>query len=256
MLIGASSVSRASSCSRDVERVFLRVRGGELAAGRAGAGDEPGPQRIGAPVEAERLDRAPWPLRPCRRRRRRSAGSATPSGADRRRRSRARSPRRRASGRRSFGRPAAPRRSSSSRPAPGDGRRYAQRDRPAGAAAIAVAATRVSGRPSLASTAARNFSMPQPSSTYLSRALVRSVRSPLSMKTRTIASATAVHSSGSTNDADVARQIAVAGDPADARRETTRPARRPRPRRRAPPGNRCRWSPPAWRYGRRRRRRR
>ena len=49
---------------------------------------------------------------------------------------------------------------------------------------------RASGRPSRSSTAATNFSKPQASSRYLSRALLRSVRSPWSMKMRTIASAT------------------------------------------------------------------
>ena len=59
--------------------------------------------------------------------------------------------------------------------------------------------TRVRGRPSFASTSPRNLSKPQASSTYLRRAFLRSVRSPLSMNTRTTASATATASSGFTS---------------------------------------------------------
>ncbi len=45
--------------------------------------------------------------------------------------------------------------------------------------------------------------------------LARLVRSPCSMKTRTMASATAVASSGLQDDAGVAREILVAGDAAE-----------------------------------------
>src|SRR5215213_8036057 len=51
-------------------------------------------------------------------------------------------------------------------------------------------------RASFSPTAVRNLSKPQESSTYFSRALLRLVRSPFAMKTRTIASATATQSFG------------------------------------------------------------
>ena len=75
--------------------------------------------------------------------------------------------------------------------------------------------TRASLRPSFSSTSARNFSMPMLSSTYFSRALLRLVRSPWSMKTRTIASATLVASARLHDHAGVAREILVAGDAAE-----------------------------------------
>ena len=87
-----------------------------------------------------------------------------------------------------------------------------------GRGAIASAGTRCSGWPSFSSTAFRNFSKPQASSTYFSRALLRLVRSPCSMKTRTIASAIACRLLRLQDDAGIAREIAVAGDAAE--RET------------------------------------
>ena len=100
-------------------------------------------------------------------------------------------------------------------------------------------------RPSFSSTAARNLSKPQASSTYFSRALLRSVRSPCSMKTRTMASATAVASLRLDDHAGVAGEILVAGDAAEREPEPDARARRrsrPSPR---PPGSRCRWCLPA-----------
>ena len=55
---------------------------------------------------------------------------------------------------------------------------------------------------------------PMASSTYLRRALVRSVRSPWSMKTRTTASATAVASAGLHDDAGLVGEVPVPGDAA------------------------------------------
>ena len=66
----------------------------------------------------------------------------------------------------------------------------------AGRGVTCAASTRASLAPSRASVAARKRSKPQASSTYFRRDLLRSVRLPFSMKTRTIASATAVHSPG------------------------------------------------------------
>ena len=63
--------------------------------------------------------------------------------------------------------------------------------------------------------AARNFSKPQASSTYFSRALLRLVRSPCSMKTRTMASATLRRIGRLDDHAGVAREIPVAGDAAE-----------------------------------------
>jgi hypothetical protein len=54
------------------------------------------------------------------------------------------------------------------------------------------AGTRVSLRPSFSSTRRQNLLDPHGVEHVLERALVRSVRSPWSMKTRTIASATSV----------------------------------------------------------------
>ena len=125
---------------------------------------------------------SPRRRRPCRRRRRRSAGSARPSGGYRRRRNRAPHPARpRICAALMRCRPAAPRRSSSVRPASAGARRYARSGRCGGRGAIASAGTFVSLRPSFSSTWAMNFSRPHASSTYFSRALVRSVRSPWSM---------------------------------------------------------------------------
>ena len=96
---------------------------------------------------------------------------------------------------------------------------------------------------------------PRRSSTYLSRALLRSVRSPCSMKTRTTAPGDRHALLRLQQHAGVAGEVAVAGDAAelqaeiDARRHRLRP-RRPRPRR-----SRCRWCLRAPRPGRRRRRR-
>ena len=72
-----------------IERVLLGVRGGELAAGRAGAGDEAGPERVGRQSRPS-ASIAAFAASTFGRRRPRPAGSATPSGADRRRRSRER----------------------------------------------------------------------------------------------------------------------------------------------------------------------
>ena len=68
----------------------------------------------------------------------------------------------------------------------------------AGRGSSASPGTRSSLRPSFSSTSASTFSSPRRSMTYLSRALVRSVRSPWSMNTRTMASATLVASAGFT----------------------------------------------------------
>ena len=57
--------------------------------------------------------------------------------------------------------------------------------------------------------------MPSRSRTYFSRALLRSVRSPCSMNTRTMASATAVACSGPAHHAGLAREIPVPGDAAE-----------------------------------------
>ncbi len=68
----------------------------------------------------------------------------------------------------------------------------------AGRGASASGGTRVNGRPNRSSTVVMNLSTPMPSRTYLRRALSRLVRSPVSMNTRTMASATLVASSGRT----------------------------------------------------------
>ena len=68
-----------------------------------------------------------------------------------------------------------------------------------GRGSSALGTARSSLRPSFSSIRPRNFSTPNFSSTYLSRALVRSVRSPWSMNTRTTASATSVASTGLTS---------------------------------------------------------
>src|SRR4029453_10253725 len=68
----------------------------------------------------------------------------------------------------------------------------------AGRGESASGGTRVKGWPSRSSTSVRNLSCPIPSSTYFSRALLRLVRSPRSMKMRTMASDTLVASAGLT----------------------------------------------------------
>ena len=85
----------------------------------------------------------------------------------------------------------------------------------AGRGAKASAGTRVKAWPSFSSTRARNFSIPMPSMTYFSRALSRLVRSPVSMNTRTMASATLVASAGLTMMPVSLGKILVAGDAAD-----------------------------------------
>ena len=65
-----------------------------------------------------------------------------------------------------------------------------------GRGCTADGSTRSSGVPRNSSIAARKRGTPQRSSTYFSRALVRSVRSPSAMNTRSTASATRVASSG------------------------------------------------------------
>ena len=68
-----------------------------------------------------------------------------------------------------------------------------------GRGSSAPGTARVSLQPSFSSMRARKASTPSRSSTYFSLALVRSVRSPVSMNTRTTASATLVASFGSTS---------------------------------------------------------
>ena len=133
------------------------------------------------------------------RRRRRSADSARPSAADRRRRVRAAiaaSPRICATDIRPTGTTTP---IQFSPPASAGERRYARCDRTRDAAQARQAPRdRIFGR-AFPRAARRNFSTPMASSTYFSRALVRSVRSPCSMKTRTTASATLQASFGCTS---------------------------------------------------------
>ena len=97
MLTGASSATRASHHAAISSACPLVCGGGEPAAGSAGAGDEAGADRA-SPAWRGRAPRSrPRRARPCRPARRRSAGSARPSGGYRRRRDRARSSRARAS---------------------------------------------------------------------------------------------------------------------------------------------------------------
>ena len=242
--------------ARDLLGVALGVGGGELAAGVAGAGDEAGADRARLGREAELLDRGFRERRAC------SSGtpeisrfcqtvrriSPSPRSAGRSRRARASAPA-------SACRPAAPRRSSC-RPVLllRDARRYGPpvEHRPR---RNASAGTRTSLRPSLSSTSARYLSKPKASSTYFSRALLRLVRSPWSMKTRTMASATSVASSGFTiTPVSRAKSLWPVMPPsAGGTRRRARRRSRPSPRR---PGSRCRWCPRAPRSCRRRRRRR
>ena len=163
----------------DRQRRVLGVGGRELAAGVAGAGDQAGADAATPSRSGRWPAGAPRPRPRARRRRRRSAGSARRSGGYRRR------PARRAM--RGQARASAP--PSCARP----GSATPTQTRPACFCACTPmcacrccrlgsppdrSATRLSGLPSLASTAARNFSKPQSSSTYLSRAFLRSVRSP------------------------------------------------------------------------------
>ena len=142
-------------------------------------------------------------------------------------------------------RPEARRRSSSAPPASARCTPICAQRSKAGRGATASAGTRVSLRPSFSSTAARNFSKPQASSTYFSRALLRLVRSPCSMKTRTMASATFVASFGLHDDAGVAREVAMAGDAAEREPEPDARLDAEALAHRRPPGSRCRWCLPA-----------
>ena len=85
----------------------------------------------------------------------------------------------------------------------------------AGRGASASGGTRVKAWPSFSSTSTRNFSMPMPSMTYFRRALSRLVRSPRSMKTRTMASDDLGGVRRLDDDAGILGEILVAGDAAD-----------------------------------------
>ena len=181
----------------DGERVAFRVRHRELAAAIAGAGDEPGAHRRGLPGEAAGLDAAFAGLEPV-------VGHAgdeevLPDGepdiavaeilGDARELPHL------------LGGELAGRQHDSD---PVQAGLFLRVDADMGLAVTArrfcrkAEATRGRGAPSFFSTSATNFSKPQSSSRYLSRALARSVRSPCSMKTRTSASATFTASSGLT----------------------------------------------------------
>ena len=71
---------------RDLFGMALGVGGGEFAAGVAGAGDQAAADRVGLDGEAERLDLLFGGVDLSQSARRRSAGSARPSGGYRRRR--------------------------------------------------------------------------------------------------------------------------------------------------------------------------
>ena len=86
---------------------------------------------------------------------------------------------------------------------------------PARAARTASSGRRAGVNPSSVLDRRHEFLDAPASSTYLSRALLRSVRSPCAMKTRTTATATGTHSCGRQQHAGVAGEIAVAGDAAE-----------------------------------------
>ncbi len=170
----------------------------EFAAGAAGARDEASADFESSLPLAPAPQSPPSPAQHCRRARLISADSARPSGEYRRRPNRVRFSPVRASDRRS------PCRAASDTPI---------QFRPCcfclctpicamrsnmGRGTSASDGTRVNACPSFSSTSTRNFSIPMPSMTYFSRALSRLVRSPRSMKTRTMASAILVASAGLT----------------------------------------------------------
>ena len=199
----------------DLGGMALGVRRRKPAAGIAGAGDQPGADLRGFDRKPDLLDRGDRKLDIVVGARPGSAGSARPSAGYRRRRDPARSWRARASDRRS------PCRAAATTPIQFSPSCFclctpicAMRSN-AGRGASASGGTRVKGWPSRSSTRARNFSCPMPSSTYFSRALLRLVRSPRSMKTRTMASDTLVASAGLTMMSPYLGEIPVAGDAAE-----------------------------------------
>ena len=242
--------------ARDLLGVALGVGGGKLAAGIAGAGDEAGADGVGLDGKAERFD-ALLRLRELLGRHAgdqqilpdREAQIAVAELARDRGKSvhlRDRHPPDRHDD-------ADPVRAP---PASGRERRYARYDRRPAAAPTRPGTARSNLRPSLSSSRPTNFSMPMASSTYFSRALVRSVRSPCSMKTPhhgvgDLAGVLRLH-----QHAGIAGEIVMPGDAAETELEPDA-GRQARSRRSpAPPGSRCRWCPPAPRSCRRRRRRR
>ena len=170
----------ASHHARDLGGMLLGVGGGELAAGRAGAGDQAGADRRGLASRGRAPRSRPW--------RASTLSSATPGDqqvlpdrqpdiavAEIARRSRP-------APRIWFGgqladrqRDADPVQARLLLRVDADMRRCGRRP---GAARPLPPARGSAARPSFSSTAARNFSTPQASSTYLSRALLRLVRSP------------------------------------------------------------------------------
>ena len=245
MFTGPSSSTRALAPARDLLGVALGVGGGEPAAGVAGAGDEAGADRARLGGEAERLDGGLGDARACR------VGHAgdqqvLPDGeADiavahllRDGGEPAHLRRRELADRQHHADPVqaillllvdADMRQRGRTPA------AARAPRPARGQAL----RRASPRP--APDICRS---PMASSTYFIRALLRLVRSPWSMNTRTMASATLVASAGLTiTPVSRAKSLWPVMPPSAS--GTRRPARRrsrPSPRR---PGSRCRWCPPA-----------
>ena len=214
---------------RSPARGALVSDAGELAAGVAGAGDQAGADAGRVPVSPRASmrrfavldvglgdvgDQQVLPDGQADRAAAESLGDRRPG---------------RASARPSSGRPAARRRRRTGPAASAGGRRRGRAVvRPAAARTcverrLRAACGRASSRPRRGTSRS-----PSASSTYFSRAFLRSVRSPCSMKTRTIAAATGDALVGREQHAGVAGEVLVAGDPAE-RAGGSR--RRARPRR-------------------------
>ena len=184
----------------ELQRVALGVGGGELAAGVAGAGDQAAAERRRR-ASRGRAPRSP----PCA-----SASAIVGDVGDQQVLPDGQPDRAAAESvgdvgeaahllARSSGRPAARRRRRSGRAASAGGRRHGRACRRAAGAAGRGGSDAQRRADAPSRPRCEELRDAPASSTYFSRAFLRSVRSPCSMKTRTIAAATATHSSGSSS---------------------------------------------------------